>query len=39
VDEKEAERILDPDRATKPDCLEAALAALGQRVKVAVEAA
>ena len=39
VDEKEARRILDPDAATKADRLEAALAVLGRKVHLAVEAA
>lgn len=39
VDEKEARRILDPDRATKMPRLEQALSVLGQRVRVAVEPA
>jgi len=39
VDEKEARRILDPDSATKADRLEAALAALGRKIHLAVEAA
>jgi antitoxin HicB len=39
VDEKEARRILDPDAATKADRLEAALAALGRKIHLAVEAA
>jgi antitoxin HicB len=39
VDEKEARRILDPDAATKADRLEQALAVLGRRVRIAVEAA
>jgi antitoxin HicB len=39
VDEKEARRILDPDSATKADRLEAALAVLGRKLTIAVEAA
>jgi len=39
VDEKEARRILDPDQATKADRLEAALAVLGRKLTIAVEAA
>ena len=39
VDEKEARRILDPDSATKADRLEDALAVLGRKVTIAVEAA
>lgn len=39
VDEKEARRILDPDAATKADRLEVALAALGRKIHLAVEAA
>jgi antitoxin HicB len=39
VDEKEVRRILDPDAATKADRLEAALAALGRKIHLAVEAA
>lgn len=39
VDEKEARRILDPDAATKADRLEQALAVLGRKVHIAVEAA
>jgi antitoxin HicB len=38
VDEKEARRILDPDQATKADRLEAALAVLGKKLSIAVEA-
>jgi antitoxin HicB len=39
VDEKEARRILDPDSATKADRLEQALAVLGRKLHIAVEAA
>jgi antitoxin HicB len=39
VDEKEARRILDADAATKADRLEQALAALGRKLHIAVEAA
>jgi antitoxin HicB len=39
VDEKEARRILDPDAATKAGRLEEALAALGRRLHLSVEAA
>jgi antitoxin HicB len=39
VDEKEARRILDPDQATKADRLESALAILGRKLSIAVEAA
>ena len=39
VDEKEARRILDPDRVTKADRLEQALLLLGRRLHIAVEAA
>lgn len=39
VDEKEARRILDPDAATKADRLEEALAVLGRKLSIAVEAA
>jgi antitoxin HicB len=39
VDEKEARRILDPDAATKADRLEQALAVLGRKLHIAVEAA
>ena len=39
VDEKEARRILDPDAATKADRLEEALAVLGRKLHIAVEAA
>ena len=39
IDEKEARRILDPDRVTKADRLEQALLMLGRRLHIAVEAA
>lgn len=39
LDEKEARRILDPDRLTKIQRLEQALDVLGHRVRIAVEAA
>jgi antitoxin HicB len=39
VDEKEARRILDPDASTKADRLEGALAVLGRKLHIAVEAA
>lgn len=39
VDEKEARRILDPDRLTKLGRLEKALDMLGRRVRIVVEAA
>lgn len=39
VDEKEARRILDPDCATKAHRLEEALAVLGRKLHIAVEAA
>jgi hypothetical protein len=39
VNEKEAHRILDPDSAAKADRLEQALAVLGRKVHVSIEAA
>jgi antitoxin HicB len=38
-DEKEARRLLDPDTATKLPMLKAALAAMGQRLVIGLEAA
>jgi antitoxin HicB len=39
INEKEARRILDPDAATKAGRLEEALAVLGRKLHIAVEAA